>query len=90
MLVTSQVLPILYHASPVWLTPNLMAAERKILESIHYRSLRLKINDYKQRIPHEWVSASTQRLPPCQCGKFAAVSLHHESARDSTPNDDLQ
>jgi len=75
MLVTSQVLSILYYASPVWLTPALMATERKMIESIHYRSLRLIIKDYKQRIPREWVSASTQRLPPALWSKFAAALL---------------
>jgi len=47
-----------------------------MVDSIHYRSLRLIIKDYKQRVPREWVSASTQRLPPGEwAAKFSAVSL---------------
>jgi len=75
VLVTSQLLSILYYACPAWLTPHLLVKEYRRLESIHYRCLRLIVNDRRKRIPREWLTASTQRLPPRQWGKFAASSL---------------
>jgi len=84
-LVTSQVLSILYYASPVWLTPALMSPEKKAIESVHYRSLRIIIKDYKQKVPREWVTASTQRLPPGSWAKFAAVSLVMKVRQNKLP-----
>jgi len=57
--------------------------------SIHFRSLCLIIKDYKQRVPREWVTASSQRILPSRWWKFAAVSLNEDLER-STSCDGLQ
>jgi len=64
-----------FPSCPAWLTPHSMSSEIRKIESIHYRCLRLIIKDYRQRVPGEWVTASTQRLTTKQWGKFAAASL---------------
>jgi len=74
-LVTAQVLAVLCYASPVWLTPHLMAPELRKVDSVHFRSPRVTIKDYKQRVGRDWVSAGRGRLPPKQCRKFAASSI---------------
>jgi len=74
-LVTAQVFSVLYYACTVWLTPNLNRAVLKKVESIHFRSLRVAVNDYKQRISRELLTASTQRMDPSTWGRFAACSL---------------
>jgi len=84
-LVTSQLLSILYYACPAWLTPHLQTKEFKKLESLHYRCLRLIVNDRRQRIPREWLTAATQRLPPRQWGKFAASSLAIKIRQNKAP-----
>jgi len=62
-----------------------MSPERKAIESVHYRSLRIIIKDCKQRVPREWVTASTQRLPPSSWAKFAAVSLLMKVRQNKLP-----
>jgi len=64
VLANSHQLSVLYYVSPVWLIQHLSAPEIQKLESVHYRSLRLIIKDFNQRIRREWVSALTQRQPP--------------------------
>lgn len=56
-------------------TPHLMMADVHRLESFHYSCLRIIVKNYKQRISRDWIDATSLRLPPKQCGKFAAVSL---------------
>jgi len=62
-----------------------MSSEIRKIESIHYRCLRLIIKDYRQRVPRKWVTASTQRLPPKQWGKFAAASLDMKICQTGVP-----
>lgn len=74
-LVTSQLLSILYYACDAQLTLHLLTQDYRKLESIHFRCLRLIVKDFRQRIPREWVTTATQRLPPRQWENFVASSL---------------
>jgi len=85
VLVTSQVLSVLYYAAPVWLTPHLQGPEIRKIESLHFRSLRIVIRDYRQRVHREWVTASTRRIPPRLWLKFAAASLALKTWTTQTP-----
>jgi len=75
ILITAQVLSILYYGAPAWLTPHLLRPDLRRIESVHYKCLRLIVKDYRQRISREWIDAATQRLPPKLLGKFATASL---------------
>jgi len=65
------VLSIPFKAALVWLTPNLSGKEMRHVESSHYRSLQLIIEDYRQRVNREWVTTSIRQMPPEAWGKFA-------------------
>jgi len=67
------------------MTPHLLSSDYPKLESVHFRCLRLIVKDIRQRIPRDWVTASTQRLPPRQWGKFAASSLAIKICQTKAP-----
>jgi len=74
-LVTAQVFSVLYYACTVWLTSHLNRTVFKKVESIHLRSLRVAMMDYKQQISRELLTASLQRMDPGTWCRFAACSL---------------
>jgi len=74
MVVTSQVFSVLYYASPVWLTPTTSSSITKEVERIHFKTLRVVVRDYKQRMNKDLISRTTQRLPPKIWLRFAAAT----------------
>jgi len=74
--VTAQVFSILYYACAVWLTPSLSSDLKRTVNSLHYRSLRLIIRDYRHKICRTEVTERTKRLPPDKWAKFALASLY--------------
>jgi len=65
---------LLYYASMVWLTPSLSRKNWSLVESIHYKALRLVVKDYKQRMSRVMIDRVTKRLPPALWMKFNAAS----------------
>jgi len=73
--VTAQIFSILYYACCVWLTPVLSKKCLKTIVGLHYRSLRLILRDYRQRVSRELITIKTKRLPPDKWAKFSLASL---------------
>jgi len=73
--VTAQVFSILYYACAVWLTPTLNSDLKKTINSLHFRSLRLIIRDFRQKVSRNEVTERTKRLPPDKWSKFALASI---------------
>jgi len=74
-IVTAQVFSLLYYACCVWLTPVINKKVLKTVESLHFKTLRLVLKDYKNRISRVNVTSETQRLPPDKWSRFALASL---------------
>jgi len=74
-IVTAQVFSILYYACTVWLTPSINKKNLARVESLHYRSLRLIIKDYRQRISRELITERTKRLPPDKWMRYSMASV---------------
>jgi len=75
-IVTTQALSILYYASSAWVTPSIGRKEMNALESIHFKALRVVVNDYRQRMSRDVISALTNRLPPrIWCKLACAMTL---------------
>jgi len=66
--VTSHFYNVLYNAAPVWLTSMTKSIHWKILNSIHYRAIRIAIGDIHNKLsrrdidstekcstPHQWM-----------------------------------
>jgi len=75
-IVTAQIFSILYYASCVWPVPSLNRKTYCIVESMHYRALRLIIRDYRQKVSRETVTVKTKRLTPDKWARFALASLY--------------
>jgi len=75
VIVTAQVLSILYYASAVWLTPHIAKAELKRIESMHYRCVPITIRDFRQRVNKRVIDKVTRRLPPSLWAKYAGGGL---------------
>jgi len=88
--VTAQALSILYYASIVWLTPHISKKQEGRVESLHYRSMRLVIKDYRQRIGREIVDSSTSRLPPKLWCHYTACSFFMNLRRTGQPRSLLE
>jgi len=52
----------------------LLKSEIKKIESCHFRTLRIALRDYKQKISRDIVSRMTERLPPNSWSKLALCS----------------
>jgi len=73
--VTAQIFSILYYACAVWLTPSISKKNLGRIESMHFKSLRLILKDYRQRISREVITEKTKRLPPDKWMKYTMASV---------------
>jgi len=88
--VTAQVFSILYYACAVWLTPSLGSDLNKTVNSLHYRSLRLIIRDYRQKVSQTDITLRTKRFPPDKWSKFVLASLFMNMYAANQPSTLLQ
>jgi len=85
VVVTAQALSVLYYGSPVWLTPGLSKSRLKVVESLHYRCVRLVVKDYKQRVSRDVIDSATNRLPPTKWMDYAICNLYINSRMSAQP-----
>jgi len=78
-IVTSHFYSVLYYAAPVWLTSNTKSTHWKLLNSIHYRAMRVVIGDFYNQIWRSNVDTIGQRSTPYQwmlyCNTKMAITL---------------
>lgn len=74
----------------MWLTPGLRKSELKIVESLHYRCVRLVVKDYRQRTSREIIDFATKRLPPLLWMEYSACNLFINSKMVNQPTKLLQ
>jgi len=74
-IVTAQNFSILYYACAVWLTPSISKKNLGRIESLHFRSLRLILKDYRQWISRNIITETTKRLPPDKWMKYTMSSV---------------
>jgi len=85
VVVTAQALSILYYGASVWLTPGLPKHLLKVVESLHYRCVRLVVKDYKQRVSRDVIDLATNRLPPLKWMEYAMCNLYITSRMSGQP-----
>jgi len=76
--VTSHVYGILYYSAPVWLTEQTKNEHWRLLNSVHYRALRVGIGDYTNKVSRHDLDLNLKRVNPHQwmaycCSKLAIV-----------------
>jgi len=65
-IVTAHVFGSLYYGSPVWLNELTKAEHWRILNSVHYRAIRLALGDTYNKIPRREVDSQSARFTPHQ------------------------
>jgi len=73
--VTAQIFSVLYYACCVWLTPVLSKKCLNTIEGLHFKSLRLILENYRQRVSRDLITIKTRRLSPKKWSKFSLASL---------------
>jgi hypothetical protein len=74
-ILTAQFFSIIYYGSPVWLSSTTKAYLWKLINSIHYKALRIAVSDHKNTINREKLDSLCQRAPPRQWSKYAISNL---------------
>ncbi len=66
---------LLYNCSPVWLSSATKKSLWKLVNTCHYRGLRVTMFDYKNRINREKLDIECQRASPKQWSKYAIANV---------------
>jgi hypothetical protein len=84
-ILTSQFFGALYYGSQVWLTSNTLRKLWKQIESIHYRAIRVAVNDHKRVINREKLDTLSSRASPRQWSKYALATVTLKTLREEKP-----
>jgi len=73
--ITTHLFGMLYYASVVWLNELTAVKIIEILESIHYKSLRIAATDYYMTLSRERLDDIFNRATPCRWMKYSNSKL---------------
>ncbi len=74
-ILTSQFFSTLYYCSQAWLTSTTHVKLWKIVNSIHYRALRVALHEYRPKTNREKIDLLCGRASPKQWSKYCIASL---------------
>ena len=66
---------VIFYCSDVWLTSSTSRKLWTVINSIHYKALRISVHDHRQRINREKLDIMCQRANPKQWSKYSSSSL---------------
>ncbi len=72
--VTLQIFSSLYYCSSVWMTSNTLQPLWKLINSAHYKVIRILAGDFKGKINREKLDQWSKRASPKQGSKYAKAS----------------
>ena len=84
-IITAQLFSILYYCAPVWLHTGLRYDLRRLVESMHFKVLRIAIKDHKNQLSKHVVTKRCRRACPDQWGQYLSASTLIKIMRDKTP-----
>lgn len=73
-IVTAQYYSLLYYCAPVWLNESTPAKLRNLINSAHYRPLRIARYDYGHRLSKSELSKSCERATPMEWVRYLLAS----------------
>jgi len=82
-LITSQYFSQLYYC---WLIPTLKANLKKLVNTAHYKALRISLYDFKKKIPRHELTKRCKRASPSEWGKYAHASFVIKCLQHNAPN----
>jgi len=84
-IMTMQFFSKLYYASQTWLTLTTSYKQYELINSLHYRGVRLIACDFKGVINREKLDLISSRAPPKQWAKFSAAAIAIKILRNEAP-----
>jgi len=84
-ILTAQYFSKLYYCSQVWLTVNTKKSLWNLVNSPHYKAVRIAACDFRSRVNREKLDIICMRAPPKQWAKYAQASLVIKILRDKLP-----
>jgi len=84
-ILTSQFFSKFYYCSQIWLTSATTGKLWTMLNSLHYRAIRIAVCDYKTRINREKLDFISSRASPKQWSKYAVANSVIKILRDKLP-----
>jgi len=74
-IVTAQYYSVLYYGSVVWLSGTTKASLKSLINTAHFKPLRLAMNDFHKRIKREELSLLCKRANPIDWVRYSLASL---------------
>jgi len=84
-IVTSQYYSNLYYCSSVWLSTETRWILKRMINSAHYKALRISINDFKNRTSRDTLNNKLKRATPSEWSNYTTASLVIKIMRDKMP-----
>jgi len=84
-IVTSQYYSNLYYCSSVWLSTEMRWILKRMINSAHYKALRISINDFKNRTSRDTLNIKLKRATPSEWSNYTTTPLVIKIVRDKMP-----
>jgi len=73
-LITAFYFSAVYYGAPVWMISSLKCKEWTLLESSHYRAMRIALRDHTRSLPRTTIDNECQRATPRQWSAYISAS----------------
>jgi len=74
-IITTQYYSVLYYCSAVWLSDQTPARLRNLVNTAHYRPLRIALRDFESKLSKAELSNKCQRATPTEWVKYSIANL---------------
>jgi len=72
---TSHLFGLLYYAAPVWLNSQTTSRHFKLLNSLHYRVMRIVLGDFSNKISKKEIDKQCGRATPHQWSNYVNAKM---------------
>jgi len=84
-IITTQYFSHLYYCSTVWLSSETRWNLKKLINTAHYKALRITLRDNKNRINRDSIEKMTKRCTPKEWGLYTSACVAMKVIRDKQP-----
>jgi len=84
-IVTAQYFSNLYYCAPVWLNETTSSRLRRMINSAHYRPLRIAMKDYNYRLAKKDLLKSCNRSSPMEWARYSLASIAIKTLTNREP-----
>jgi len=84
-ILTGQYFSQLYYCTPLWLNSDTRWNLKRIINSAHYKGLRIAAKDFKKKQSRSLLDKECKRATPTQWGNYAVASLVIKTLKNNEP-----